>query len=170
MRSLIAIIAAALIATLFACNNDECYDNRNALPLAGFYAFTSEKESAVTIDSISVYGLGAPGDSLLLDSVRSVSQVYLPFRIDRDETTYVIHYLQSALSPVFNHDTITFYYDTEARFVSAACGASYLYTIRDIASTHYQIDSVVCPQGYIDNANSQNLRIYFRTPKEGEGL
>ncbi len=170
MRSLIVIISTALVAAFIACNNDECYDNRNALPLAGFYAYTTEKEGAVTIDSISVYGIGAPGDSILIDSARSVSQVYLPFRIDSDRTTYVIHYLQKALNPAFKHDTITFYYDTEARFVSAACGASYLYTIRDIATTHYQIDSVVCPLGYIDNANSQNLKIYFRTPKEGEGL
>ncbi len=41
------------------------------------------------------------------------------------------------------------------------CGASYYYRIEKSDNTGTIIDSVVCPQGYIDNANVENLRIYF---------
>lgn len=161
LKLLLYLILGSLVA-LFACNNSECYDNKNSLPLAGFYSGDSIPR-AISLDSISIYGLSAPGDSILHDSIRGLSQTYLPFRIDDNETTYVFNYLSGVLGELHISDTISFYYDIEPWFVSSACGAVYYYIIKDIVTTHNIIDSVTCPTGIINNINEQNIKIYFHT-------
>lgn len=151
-----------------SCSNSECYDNKNSLPLAGFYA-SELKPSQIYIDSISIYGIGAPGDSILLDSVSRISQAYLPFRIDQGETTYVIQYLEGLLGEYHITDTIKFNYDIKPWFVSSACGVVYYYKMLSIETTHNLIDSVICPSGEITNAMSENLRIYFKVSEDVEG-
>ena len=110
------IIVVAMII-MAACSGSECYDNKNYLPLAGFYS-SQERPAAITLDSISIYGIGAPGDSILEDSVRGLSQCYLPFRIDEGNTTYVIRYLTGLLGRYHIDDTIRFNYDIEPWFLS----------------------------------------------------
>ncbi len=161
MSRLAAPLAIILLCIGAACSNDECLDNKNSLPLAGFYS-SSETPQAITLDSLTIFGIGAPGDSILHDSVRSLSQSYLPFRIDQGETRYVIRYLSGLLGIYRIADTITFRYDIEPWFVSSACGAVYNYKIKDIQTTHNIIDSVTCPGNEITNANIENLKIYFR--------
>lgn len=145
-----------------ACSNDECLQNKNSLPLAGFYSSDPDPKQ-ISVDSISIYGIGAPGDSILQDSVSGLNQSYLPFRIDQNSTTYVIRYLGGILGRYRISDTITFNYEIIPWFVSSSCGAIYKYKMNSIDATHYVIDSVTCPAGEIDNTNSENLRIFFRT-------
>lgn len=148
----------ALLLTLAACS-DECTDNKNALPLAGFYS-VSAPQTQVYLQGVEVYGIGAPGDSIISEGAVSKDMVYLPFRIDSDTTAYAFRYSEAegSLLP----DTITFIYTRQPRFASAACGVSYLFEMRDIKYTRHLIDSVACPKGYIDNANIENLEIFFR--------
>ncbi len=150
-----------MIAVAVSCSNDECLENKNSLPLAGFYSSDSVPRQ-VSLDSISIYGIGAPGDSVLHDSVRGLHQSYLPFRIDQNSTRYVIQYLTGIPGFLRVKDTITFNYEIVPWFVSSACGAIYEYKMTSIETTHNFIDSVTCPGGLIDNANKENLKIYFR--------
>lgn len=160
-------IIAGLLA-LASCASNECYDNKNSLPLAGFYS--SEKDPRrVSLDSVTIYGIGAPGDSVLHDSVRNLTETYLPFRIDRGQTRYVIKYLGGITGFFRLGDTITFNYDIEPWFVSSACGAVYNYRITSIETTHLAIDSVTCPDGVINNVNIENIKIYFKVSGSGEG-
>ena len=159
------IVLGFLMVVVAGCNNSECYDNKNSLPLAGFYS-SSEKPQPISLDSISILGLGAPGDSILEDSVRSLSQVYLPFRIDQPSTSYEIRYLSGAAGKLRIKDKITFNYDIIPMFVSSACGVVYYYKMTSIEHTDNFIDSVVCPGGEITNANIENLKIYFRVNLE----
>lgn len=150
-----------VLASLFviACSNDECLENKNALPYAAFY--TSQLEPAsVALDSITVFGIGAPGDSILADTASNVSSIYLPFRIDSSQSSFVIRY--EALKSALNADTITFTYNAHPFFVSAGCGVSYQYEIKDITTTHLMIDSVRCPVGVITNVAGTNINIYFK--------
>lgn len=149
------------------CSNSECYENQNSLPLAGFYS-SEERPQAISLDSISILGVGAPGDSILQDSVRTISQVYLPFRLDQLSTTYEIRYLSGLAGQMRLSDVITFNYDTIPMFVSLSCGAVYYYKINSIDYTKNFIDSVVCPSGVITNQNIENLKIYFRISTEEE--
>lgn len=152
---------AVLTLVLFAmCANDECLDNKNSLPLAGFYAAT-EKAPALRVDSLTVYGVGAPGDSVLLDC-QSASELYLPFRIDQEETTFVFRYDNKAAAELGLEDRITFRYDIKPMFTGASCGMIYEYEMREIETTHVFIDSITCPDGLIDNTAVQNIRVYFR--------
>lgn len=164
-----AILAVCVITAVAACSNEECLDNKNSLPLAGFYS-SDPRPQAIRVDSLTIYGIGAPGDSILQDSARNLSQVYLPFRIDQEQTRYVIKYLQGELGKFRVADTISFNYMIKPWFVSSACGVVYDYEIRSIETTHHVIDSVTCPLGEITNANIENLKIYFRVSEKEESL
>ncbi len=159
--SLLIIVLCILMLSAGGCNSDECFDNQNALPLAGFYDY-QEPAKTVSIDSIMIYGFMAPQDSVLWDGKKATDEVYLPFKLTSDTTKYVFKYLQKELARYNITDTVTFIYDREPRLVSAACGVSYLFTLKDIKHTQMLIDSVACPSGTITNAPVQNLKIFFR--------
>lgn len=165
------IILSPLIALMLgACSTEECLDNKNSLPLAGFYSSSAEPKE-IAIDSISLTAIGQPGDSLILDNARGVSQTFLPFNIDKGETTFRLIYNFTApregMTPLY--DDITFTYDIRPWFVSSACGAIYKYRVNGIRHTGLLIDSVTCPKGVIDNVAGQNIFIYFRVNEEEGG-
>lgn len=164
IKRILALALGPLIAVGVSCSNDECLDNKNSLPLAGFYSSDSVPKQ-VSLDQISIYGVGVPGDSVLHDSVKGLSQSYLPFRIDQNSTQYVIQYLTGLGGILRIRDTITFNYEIIPWFVSSACGTIYKYKMDTIETTHHFIDSVTCPGGTINNANIENLKVYFRVSK-----
>lgn len=166
-RRITAPAVFALVLSAVGCSNEECYENKNSLPLAGFYSSDSVPV-AVTLDSLTIYGIGAPGDSILHDSVGSIKESYLPFRIDQESTSYVFRYLGGTPGFLRMADTVTFNYDIVPWFVSSACGVVYQYRMKDIVTTRHIIDSVVCPRGVIDNLNAENIRIYFRVDTKSD--
>jgi len=76
-------------SSLVGCNTTGCVDNQSSIPLAGFYSY--ETLGAISLSNISVGGVDAPNDSLLLDH-ESAAEVYLPFRSLQDETVFFIRY------------------------------------------------------------------------------
>lgn len=160
-------LPVALLCVAAACSNSECYDNKNSLPLAGFYSSDSVPQQ-LTLQKISIFGIGAPGDSILHSEVSGLKETYLPFRIDQPSSTYVIQYLSGLLGEFGIADTITFNYEIIPWFVSSACGVVYDYKMLDIVTTHNIIDSVTCPVGTITNADIENIRIYFRVNEPDE--
>lgn len=164
--SLRVLLPAAFAALLAAgCSTEECTDNQNSLPLAVFWT-SDALPKETSLDSVTVYGIGAPGDSLLADSAASLDFIYLPFRIDQPRTVYVIEYLQSRYAGV--RDTIDFRYSIVPHFVSAACGAVYYYDDIEIRHTTNRIDSVICPDGRITNANISNIDIFLKNTESSE--
>lgn len=161
-KILIGVAAVIATAMITACNSDECYQNKNALPLAGFYS-SQPDHAKLTVDSIQVTGVGVPGDSVLSTGKSRISELYLPFRLDSDTTKYLFRYIRKDLAAYGLRDTITFIYSREPRFVSSACGVSYAFVMKEIRHTSILIDSVACPAGEITNMATQNLQIYFRT-------
>ena len=110
--------------------------------------------------------MGVPGDSILFAGNSSINELYLPFRLDRDTTAYIFKYLHSRLAQQNIADTIRFVYSRTPRFVSSACGVSYIFRLKTIISTDAFIDSVSCPYGEITNMDTENLHIYFRVNNE----
>ena len=129
------------------CGSNGCVDNRSSIPLAQFYSYDAQ-ETALSVDSISIFGIGQPTDSMLLDSAVAVTQVYLPLRFTQDSTQYVIHYEQQGLSSPRYND-----------FVIDTCR----YT-RNI------LDSVSVTVPEITNKNVESIRIFYtvqtQTPDE----
>ena len=163
VRYIWAVLAVTMSVSVLTSCSEECTDNKNALPLAGFYSSETPAEK-VSVSGLEVYGLGAPNDSILSPGSETKGEVYLPFRIDSDTTAYVFRYSYTEAGdsiPKVMADTVTFVYSRTPRFVNVECGVSYNFGIRDIVTKGELIDSVTCPMGYIDNADIENLRIYF---------
>lgn len=162
MRKLFIFILSALI--LAACNSAGCLDNGSTLPLAGFYSSSTAK--AISIDSLQIQGLDAPGDSLLLKPSKGVSQVYMPLRAQVPSTTWVFSYKQGALNNPAYNDTLVFTYQTIPYFASEECGAMYIYRIESLTHTTHLIDSILLTDSLFTNVEAERIKIYFRTAQE----
>ena len=154
-----AILAKKLGAkrTIARVNNSEYLETENA-----------EYLRSIGIDSLTVYGVGVPGDSAIIRNRSTVSQVYLPFDVDAASSRFVFRYEQKAFADLDITDTITVAYESRPYFHSKDCGAMYVFDIQSIETSHYLIDSVRVLTPTIDNTNSENIRIYFRTEEADE--
>lgn len=135
-----------------SCNNDNCSGNGSGLPLAALMSGSSN----VTVNNLTVYGIGAPNDSAIIRNT-SASQVYLPFRITAPSTKYVLDYNSDDIE----NDTITFNYDIIPYFESRECGAMYNFNITSWEYTQNAIDSVTILNPRITNSDVVSINIYF---------
>lgn len=165
LTHIIATIAA--VSLLWACNTAGCTDNRNSLPLAGFYSMATGE--AIAVDSLAVWGVGAPGDSLLLTPDVSASQLYLPLRSEKESTAFCFAYRMADLDFEELQDTITLHYMSSPWFISEDCGAGYRYTITRLDHTSHLIDSVGLTDSLVTNIDREIMSIFFRTTDAGEG-
>lgn len=152
---------AALALAVASCNTSGCLDNRNAIPRAQLYS--SATGDAVTVNMLQIYGIGAPNDSVLVESGDAVSEIYLPMRSEHQTTSWCFHYTQSNISDLAMNDTITFGYTSTPYFASEECGASYRYNITSCTNTTHIVDSVVVVDSLITNVDRVRIRIYLRT-------
>lgn len=159
MRRLLLIPLAALV--LEGCNSVGCTDNQNSIPLAGFYSMATFE--SISLDSLAIGGVGAPGDSLLQGPFDRRSQVYLPLRSSQPETEFCISYRQKALDRPELNDTLRFTYTAIPFFASEDCGAIFHYRITRLSYTRHLIDSVGLLDSTITNVERETVRIYFRT-------
>ncbi|MDE7376263.1 MAG: hypothetical protein K2N16_05390 [Muribaculaceae bacterium] len=160
------VLVAAIATAIAGCNTAGCLENRNSVPLAGFYA--SGSGDKIQVLNIQINGLS--NDTVaILEPTQRVSQVYLPMRSTKPSTSWVISYKDEALDgPEFN-DTISFHYDSKPYFASEECGVIYKYHIRQVDATSHLIDSVVLADSVITNVDIEQIRIYFRVKaEEGE--
>lgn len=167
LHALLAFIAiGAWMLTLAGCNTNGCLENRNSVPLAGFYSDSTLKQ--ILIDSIQITGDGMPEDDPLLESGSRVKEVYLPMRSTHQSTSWVFSYKQKNLDYPELNDTVTFDYDSTPYFAGNECGVVYYYHITHMDYTTHLIDSVAITDSLITNVDVERIQIYFRTsqPKE----
>lgn len=162
MARLISILSAALfaLALTVGCNTVGCEGNGNSLPLAGLYSSVSG--SAISVDSLEVGGIGAPGDSLLYTAGERLTEIYLPFRSQQPDASFFIRYARLGIA-----DTISFAYDSTPWFAGEECGAMLRYRITRMTHTTHIIDSVAIADSLITNAAIRQIKIYLRTASEG---
>lgn len=163
LRNILLALSIGVIMWMASCSNNGCEENSSSLPLAGFYS--SQTKTLIAIDSLTVYGIGAPGDSAIIRNQSSTKQVYLPFDVDADCSRFVIQYNQQDLEGIT--DTVTVSYDRVPFFYSKDCGAFYVFDVTDYSVSHNLIDSIQVPQRRIDNTNTENIKIFFRTGEAG---
>lgn len=166
MGKILTIISVFLSFALIpvSCNTSGCTDNQNSLPYAGFYS--AENEQAISVNTLDIYGIGAPGDSMLYSSGETLSNIYLPFRSSNESTSYVFHYTQEGLEDEANNDTLTFHYTSAPYFASEECGAMLRYNITRFAYTRHLIDSIAITDSLITNVDNERIKIYFRTSEQ----
>ena len=113
-RYILFVFIVSLLAVC-SCNTSGCLENQSSIPLAGSYSSSTKKK--VSVDSISIYAVDVPGDSMLVRVGHGVSQVYMPLDITADETRYVLHYDAKDISDERLNDTIKIIYDRLPYFV-----------------------------------------------------
>lgn len=152
---------AAAAAMLLSCAGDGCTSGTASTPQVGFYSSSTLK--AIAVDSLTVYGIGAPGDSLLLNCGRAISSLELPLRLATGNVQFVLHYNQKAISDVRYNDTITLAYDAKPWFESDECGVFYVFDITSHKCTNHLIDSMAVPNPHVSNLGIETVKLYFRT-------
>lgn len=145
------IACIAVITT--SCNNDNCSGNSTGIPLAGFY----NGDKSVTITNLTVYGIGAPDDSVIIRNA-SASSVYMPLRLSTNSCSYVLDYNSEDVV----NDTLTLGYSAIPYFESHECGAMYNFRITSMEHTTNTIDSVVLTTPMITNADVVSIKIYIQ--------
>ena len=151
--TLAIVVAMSLAGITMSCDNSNCSGNSTGIPLAGFYIGSDN----VTVNSLTVYGIGAPNDSVIIDKANA-KNVYLPLRLSTNSCDYVFNYNTEGVA----NDTLTLGYDAIPYFESHECGAMYNFRITSIEHTTHAIDSVVIPDPLITNADVVSIKIYLR--------
>lgn len=167
-RLFIAVAVGAVSGAVLSggCNTQGCTDNRSALPMMGFYSMATQNQ--VMLDSLVMGGVGAPGDSLLIEKGESRAWVYLPFRYDSDKTSFFLHYAYPGIDNEEMDDVVTFSYSSEPYFASEECGAYYRYRITGVEYTRHLIDSIAVVDSVITNVDMERIRVFFRISEEEE--
>ncbi len=147
-------LAAAAALTFAGCSNEGCMNNRNSIPMAGFYRLANEE--SLSVSRLAIYGVGAPGDSLLLDSVRASHQVYLPLRGQLPSAQFVFKAGDVA-------DTLTITYNSYPYFDGEDCGAMWRYELTSVSYQRTLIDSVLVTDPLITNVERERLMIFLKT-------
>lgn len=157
MNRLLPIASGLLLAlTLAACSSGGCENNQNSIPMAGFY--NAANGESLTVSGLSVMGIGAPGDSLLLDPKRNTHQVYLPFRGSDTSCSFSFAYGQFA-------DVVEFQYRAIPYFDGEECGAMWRYEITDVSWRGLLIDSVAVTDPLITNMERERIMIFLNVPE-----
>lgn len=155
------VLALLAIVTLCCCSDDTCYDNRSAVPSATFYA--SGTTSQFKADVVTIGGIGAPGDSLIVDST-SASKCALPLRPNVTQSRFFIKMMcVTGGDTTFVTDTLTLSYTPLPYFVSHECGAMYYYHIDGAEVTTHNVDSIAITNADVTNVTRETLRIYVPT-------
>lgn len=165
LRLLPASATAAILTLAAACNSAGCLDNGTTLPLAGFY--DAESHRSISVSTLEIRGLGAPGDSVLLSTGVAASDVYLPMRASAENVSWIFDYTADGLPEELN-DTVVFSYQTIPYFASEACGAMYVYRVRSVEYTRNVIDSIALLDSLLNNVDAETIHIYFGVAEEGE--
>lgn len=166
-NALKALLITVLAALAYGCSTDGCTDLRSSIPKAGFYSAASAAK--ISLDSLQITGIGAPGDSVLLAAGTSQSVVYLPMRSAQTSTAWCLSYKWKDTDFPQLNDTITFQYTAQPYFASAECGAMYRYHVRSFTYTTHMIDSVKMTDSLITNNDAEQIQIFFRTAEEEGG-
>ncbi len=144
---------------LSGCSTEGCKNNRNSIPMAGFYDYATREP--LTISGMGVNGVGAPGDSLLLDPSANAHQVYLPFR--GSQTTASFRFIYGSVA-----DRVTFTYESYPFFDGEECGAMWRYRISSVDHTGLLIDSVAVTDPLITNIERERIMIFFTIPTSSD--
>ena len=149
---ILPLFSIVLMLGMACCSSDGCLDNGSSIPKADFYTNGTQ----VTVDSTTVRGIGAPGDSCIIKN-ESVKSIYLPLRATSTSCQFEIDFSESTIK-----DTISFVYTSTPVFVSSDCGAMYNFEIKSCTSTHNVIDSVQVMRTTVTNVDQTTLKIHLR--------
>jgi hypothetical protein len=119
---------------------------------AGFYGWDGEQETDVFVDRFTLYGEGK--DSLLYDSMNSVSSFSFPMDMNAGSSTLILQ----ADSLV---DTMVIEYAVVPALVSYDCGFTFTFEMSGLSYTRHFIDSIAMIKNVADLEHEENLKIFL---------
>lgn len=143
------------IALLCSCQPDTVCRETMQVGVIGqlketYYDTDMQSHVRTAWDSLTVQGIGS--DSVLYNNSKSVSQVLLPMRSDKDTTCYAMTYCGCT-------DTLSIVNSHNQQFVSVECGCVYEHAIRQVVYTQHWIDTIVIASTEVKRGGGVN--IYF---------
>lgn len=162
---LIATFVMSMTGGLWGCNTTGCLENRSSIPKAGFYDY---EDRQISLDSISIVGIGADSGEPINKLGISISSISLPMRSTKESTAWEFGYKWKYLADGTLADTISFDYESMPYFASEECGVIYRYRIKEMRYTTHLVDSIILMDSLITNIDTEQIKIYFRTQSTDE--
>ncbi|MGL4993786.1 MAG: DUF6452 family protein [Bacteroidales bacterium] len=158
-KILLALLSLILLPSIVGCGNEGCQETISVNARCSFYKKSNNK--SFSFDSITVYGVGAPDDSLLYNRSTSQSYVKLPLKKFTEESSYVFHFQGAESEIIDKKDTVTFYYKNQSYFISEDCGTVVHHLVDSVIYTRHYIDSLIIAKQSIINLDEENLLLLF---------
>ena len=138
----------------YSCESEKiCELSTVSILNAGFYSVPDSIPEAVSVDDLTVYGIGRE-DSLIYDQASSVGSFVLPLSPSSDTTGFVF-------TLGADTDTITFLCSRELHLLSMECGFTTYFYIERIDNTSNVIDSISVVNEKVTTGDDENIQIYL---------
>ncbi|MCD8317603.1 MAG: DUF6452 family protein [Paraprevotella sp.] len=148
------------LAAIVACESTDCPINNVVYSTYGFYARTTEGESAIKVlDTLTITASGT--DSILINRLQNGSKVELPVSYSAPTDTLIFHFTDTLLRT--QRDTLWLDKENSPHYESPDCPTSMFHYVTAIRWTSHLIDSVSIENPNINYNVSENFKIYFRS-------
>ncbi len=151
MTKRLLILTAILLVVISSCEK-ECYHKPKTMLNADFFTIEDEEELEVTLEGVSVYGVGRE-DSLLYENA-DVGRISLLLDGNSEETGFVMQVGDMA-------DTLTFHHTETPFLYSYECGYILHFEIKDYGYTTNFIDSIDVVRTKITHRYEKHIKVYF---------
>ncbi len=146
----IAPLIVILLTGLVSCSSEGCYEDTDSNVIISLKE--SDDETVISVDSLTVFGLGMESDSLYKDATEA--NLSLPLYAGSNQSVFVI--LNGLI-----FDTITINYTSRYNFISKGCGYNFLHSIESVSFTKNKIDTILIISNSVSPSNEENLRTFF---------
>jgi hypothetical protein len=137
---------------MISCTQDEtCRENKDVRLNAGF--FTSGTTNALSVDSLTVFGLG--NDSMLYNVNNNINNIKLPLNKKQELSIFVMNFQADQAT-----DTLFVLYTNQDYFISYECGSVITHRIDTVITTEHFIKSVKIINHDINTTDVQHLQIF----------
>jgi hypothetical protein len=141
---------AMLILMVSQCAPLPCVEETDAKVKANF--FTTGTGTAITADSVTLYGLGMD-TSKVYDKATNLKSISFPLNSATDSCTFFIKLNNLT-------DTVTFYYTNYTRLISKECGYTFYHSLDSIKHKKEVLDYNIINRN-ITTVNEENIRIFY---------
>ncbi|MFO7977102.1 MAG: DUF6452 family protein [Bacteroidales bacterium] len=148
---MLLVVGAGLLPS---CQQDELCEDATQNPVGvRFYSRAEGNSSPATLDSLTVYGVGLPDDSIYANQ-QQVQALELLLDSSKDSTGFVLVFPQAT-------DTIWLNYQRHSTMISVECGFMAEYTLLSARFTDNLIDTLAINNSQVTNIADEHLQIFI---------
>jgi hypothetical protein len=151
----LALIQLIICFAFVGCNSKGCYENMNVRFVAGFYFVQRGSATRVSMDSVTVKGVGM--DSMIYDN-KTLSGMTLYLNPTATSTQFQISVQDNG--QIYT-DTLTIHHNNHPSFESLECGYKVYYTLTSCSGLTTLADSVSIYNASVNNETKEHVKIYF---------